>query len=234
MSDGGAPKRRASRARTTPGLGHLNPQFCLAEWTTENGLPPWPSVEDARERIDEALLRYSRSIDLRDAAINEREKARLRIRGATERLIEALAAPGAADLLNGMHAFPAGVQLNSVLLGRPRPDNRDLGHVPGDNERVLKRFLTALDARIWEDQGGGDADNDAAPGDDGPAAFAGLIGALNSIFDAAFLRPRSGAWERLARAMLEAAEVRPINGAPFSKTAIRDALQDFRRAGGSG
>jgi hypothetical protein len=224
MSKGGAPKRRASRARTTPGLGHLNPQFCLADWASETGLPAWPSVEDARERIDEALLRYSMSIDLRDAAINGREEARLRIRGATERLIEALAAPGAADLLNGMHAFPAGVQLDAELLGRPRPDNSDLGDVPGDLGGVLTRFLTALDARVWGRAGDDEADDDTAPDGDGPPASHRLIGVLRSIFDDAFPGRSFREFDGFARAMLEAAEVRFVNGAPFSETTIRDAL----------
>ncbi len=243
MSEGDSQKRRASRARMTRGLGYLPRQFCLADWASETGLPAWPSVEEARERIDEALLDYFCSVDTRDAAVNAREKARSRIRTATENLLEALGTPEARNLLEDLNRFPLASQLNAL---NSRSVQDDLGEVPGNLERDLRRlrlgevpgnlewdlrsFVTALNARVWVDEGDGEADNHAAPDDDGPTAFHRLIGHLRSIFDDAFPGRLSRKFDGFARAMLEAAEVRPVNGAPLSQTAIRDALQQFRGA----
>ena len=171
-----------------------------------------------RERVNVALSRFKTAVELLVSQQIKRDQARKRLLKAVSALSEEMQNPDTKSMLNNLRFFPTALD----LLGEAIPDN--LGDIPheGALEEDLRGLEAALRNRVYPPESEGIKD-------DSPPPFHALIGRLKEVHAEA-IDPAALSFEQFVRAVLNAAEVRPANGAAFADTAFRDALKAYRRA----
>ncbi len=177
--------------------------------------------EDAlKEQVDEAIVSYSVQFELATATARARDRQRSRLQRAMGNLLKIARESETQALVELLQFYPATMQ----LLNRPLPERP--GRLPlAALVQNLQDFSDALENRIFSDHA-------SIQNDDKTRAFPALVGALWEAFDASFIETddvrKEAKFDGFARSVLHGAGIRPVNGALFAVTAIKDALRTHR------
>lgn len=178
------------------------------------------SFDQLKEQVNDAIINYSVAFELASANTRARDQQRERLKRAVGNLLKIAHEGETRALVQLLQFYPATVQ----LLGRPSPER--IGSLPLEELiESLQQFSDALENRVF-------GDDLNLPEDDDVPAFPTLVGVLWEAFDASLVEidgaKKEAKFDGFARNILQAAGVKPVNGAPFAATAIKDALRTHR------